>query len=441
MTPRVCGSWLCGWILSLGFVATGWAADAPKLDFQRVIRPILSEHCFRCHGPDNEERKAGLRLDEAESATDKLESGSRAIVPGKIDESELVARIFATDPNEVMPPPSLNKPLTEAQKQALKQWVAEGAEFRTHWSFSTVRRPAVPEAAVKGWARNEVDHFILAKLQSQGLKPSAEADKNTLIRRVTLDLTGLPPTQAEVDAFLKDTAPGAYERLVERLFQSPHHAERMTLEWLDVARYADTNGYHIDNGRDMTRWREWVIEAFAKNKPYDEFVVEQLAGDLLPKATLEQKIASGFNRNHMINFEGGAIPEEYHNAYIVDRVNTFGTVFLGLSVACAQCHDHKYDPISQKDYYRLYSFFYNVPEKGLDGYKGNSSPMLPAPSAEQQQTLDKLRRELTAALVILTAPNPEIDAAQAQWEVSTQTKKPLTWTTANPVEITVTDKK
>ena len=226
------------------------------------------------------------------------------------------------------------------------------------------------------WPRTPIDHFILARLEALGIPPSPEADKATLVRRLTLDLTGLPPTPAEVDAFLADAGDQAYERLVDRLLANPHYGERMALDWLDASRFADTHGFHIDSGRDMTAWREWVINAFNSNLPFDRFTVEQLAGDLLPGATPEQKLATGFHRNHMINFEGGAIPEEYHNAYIVDRVNTTGTVWLGLTIACAQCHDHKYDPIAQKEYYQLYAFFYNVPENGLDGGKGNAAPLL-----------------------------------------------------------------
>lgn len=375
--------------------AFAWGADPAKVDFNRVIRPILSTTCFKCHGPDLAERKGGLRLDERDGALQKLESGAVAIVPGNLEQSELIRRILSTDNNERMPPPDSQRQLTDQEKESLKLWVSQGAEYRQHWSFRPVSKPERPTVKYRVWGRNAIDDFILARLEAEGLKPSVEADKATLIRRVTLDLTGLPPTPKEIDAFVADTSLDAYEKLIDRLMGTSAFAERMALEWLDVARYADTNGYHIDNGRDMTPWRDWVIEAFAKNMPYDQFTIEQLAGDLLPNATLSQQIASGFNRNHMINFEGGAIPEEYHNAYIVDRVNTTGTVFLGLTVGCAQCHDHKYDPITQKEYYQLYSFFYNVPENGLDGRTGNASPLIKAPTAEQADVLAKLKRRVT----------------------------------------------
>ncbi len=277
-------------------------------------------------------------------------------------------------------------------------------------------RTALPKVRKSSWPKNDIDYFILARLEEEKLRPSPEASRTTLIRRVTLDLTGLPPTPAEVSAFLADKSRNAYEKLVYRLLQSPHYGERMALDWLDAARFADTHGYHIDSGRDMTRWRQWVIDSFNQNKPFDQFTIDQLAGDLLPNATLEQKIASGFNRNHMINFEGGAIPEEYHTAYLIDRVNTTTTVWLGLTVACAQCHDHKYDPIKQKDYYRFYAFFNNVPENGLDGSKGNAEPVLQLPNAEQTAKQSKLKAEAETAKAKLKEVEDGLAAAQADWE-------------------------
>ncbi len=396
------------WLVALGLAAVAlvpaWkagirAADGKpaaqaSIDFNRQIRPILSENCFACHGPDEKERKAKLRLDTRAGALKELRSGGFAIVPGHAAKSELIERITTAEASERMPPPRTNKRLTPQQIELLKQWIDQGANWSEHWAFVTPKRPALPTVKGKTWPRNAIDHFILARLEKEGLKPGSEADRVRLIRRATLDLTGLPPTPAEVDAFLADRSPDAYEKVVDRLLASPHFGERLAVEWLDAARYADTHGYHIDAGRDMTRWRDWVIDAFNKNLPFDRFTVEQLAGDLLPNATLEQKVASGFNRNHMINFEGGAIPAEYHNAYIVDRVSTTGTVWLGLTVACAQCHDHKYDPISQKEFYQLYAFFHNVPENGLDGQKGNAAPVLKAPTRRQEQRL----RELDAAI-------------------------------------------
>lgn len=425
-------------VLTICVPSVANAAEPGKVDFNRTIRPILSSTCFKCHGPDGEERKGGLRLDVREGALEKLESGEKAIVPGKPDESELVRRILSDDPNERMPPKSHLKQLTDKEKEALRQWVAEGAEYRLHWSFRKIERPALPVVKNDGWARNGLDRFILARLEGAGLKPSPEADRTTLIRRVTLDLTGLPPTPAEVDEFLADKRPDAYERLVDRLMSTSQFAERLTVDWLDAARFADTNGYHIDNGRDMSRWREWVIDAFANNMPYDQFTVEQLAGDLLPDATLSQKIASGFNRNHMINFEGGAIPEEYHMAYIVDRVNTTGTVFMGLTVGCAQCHDHKYDALTQKEYYQLYAFFYNIPENGLDGNKGNAAPLVKAPTAEQQKRLDELQKQVEAVEQRLAAPQPELDAAQLTWEQSAIKTADIVWTMLDPTTMAST---
>jgi hypothetical protein len=384
--------------LTVASLPGGVSAQAPlggPIDFNKQIRPILSDNCFQCHGPDEQERKAKLRLDTRQGALAPLRKGGFALVAGTPGESRLLERVTTDDPMERMPPARTNKKLTPQQIELLRQWIDQGASYAEHWAFVTPKRPALPAVKRKDWPRNGVDHFILARLEKEGLQPSPPADPVTLIRRLTLDLTGLPPTPAEVDAFLREyganakpqAADTAVAALVDRLLNSAHYGERMTVDWLDAARFADTHGYHIDSGRDMTRWREWVIDAFNNNMPFDRFTIEQLAGDLLPGATVAQKIASGFNRNHMINFEGGAIPEEYHNAYIVDRVNTTSTVWLGLTMTCAQCHDHKYDPISQKEFYQLYAFFNNVPENGLDGSKGNAAPLLPAPTREQQRRL------------------------------------------------------
>ncbi len=397
---------------------------APAIDFNRDIRPILSDNCFKCHGPDEKERKAKLRLDVRDEALGHGE----AIVPGKSSESELIRRISAEDAAERMPPRKTGKRLTPRQIELFKHWIDQGAKYAEHWAFVPPRRPAPPEVSLKDWPRNAIDRFVLARLEAGRLRPSPEADKVTLIRRLTLDLTGLPPTPAEVDAFVNDASADAYEKLVDRLLASPRFGERMALDWLDAARFADTHGYHIDSGRDLTRWRDWVIRAFNHNLPFDRFTVEQIAGDLLPNATVEQKIASGFNRNHMINFEGGAIPEEYQTAYIVDRVNTTGTVWLGLTVGCAQCHDHKYDPISQKEYYQLYAFFNNVPENGLDGRAGNAVPVLKLPTPQQQKQLDELAAAVKETGQKLDAPNPELDAAQVEWEQVAQAEKKVEWT-------------
>lgn len=388
--------------------------SSSTIDYNRQVRPILSDNCFKCHGPDETHRQGGLRLDVPDASLQPADSGTAAIVPGKPDQSELVRRVFSTDSDEVMPPPDSDRRLKPEDKELLKTWIAQGARFQNHWSFVPPQRPPLPEIKNTAWPRNPIDHFILARLEAEGLQPTRQADPATLIRRLTLDLTGLPPTLAEVDAFLADTSDQAYEHLVDRLLANPHYGERLALDWLDAARFGDTHGFHIDSGRDMTRWREWVIDAFNNNKPFDQFTVEQLAGDLLPDATLDQKLATGFNRNHMINFEGGAIPQEYHNAYIIDRVNTTGAVWLGLTVACVQCHDHKYDPISQKEYYQLYAFFHNVPENGLDGSKGNAAPLLRVPSAEQQRRGDELAAAIKDVESQLAGPGPDKDGLTAK---------------------------
>ncbi len=356
------------------------------IDFDRQVRPILAENCFTCHGPDEQQRKAKLRLDQRESTL----AAEGVIVPGDGASSTLIERITAEDPEERMPPPRTGKRLSPEQARVLQQWIDQGAKWSTHWSFRPLTRPALPSINASRRSRNAVDGFILARLEAEKLGPSPEADRATLIRRVTLDLTGLPPRVADVDAFLADKDPEAYEHLVDRLLASPRYGERLALDWLDAARFADTHGYHRDGGRDMTRWRDGVINAFNKNQPFDQFTIEQLAGDLLPGASLSQRIASGFNRNHMINIETGAVPEEYHTAYVVDRVNTTGTVWLGLTLGCAQCHDHKFDPIRQKEYFGIFAFFNNLPENGIDGAKGNAAPFVKLPTTEQQAELDRL---------------------------------------------------
>ena len=404
-----------------------------KVDYDRNIRPILSDKCFKCHGPDSNQRQAGLRLDNRDGAIGKLDSGAVAIVPNQPDASELVRRIYSSG-DEQMPPAKEQRQLTDAEKQLLRTWVEQGANYRTHWSLVAPQRASLPSIRDTAWPKNEIDHFILARLEATGLRPSSEANRESLIRRVTLDLTGLPPTIAEIEAFLGDRSSDAYEKVVDRLLQSVHHGERMALDWLDAARYADTHGYHIDSGRDMTRWREWVIQAFHKNMPFDQFTIEQMAGDLLPNPTLDQQIASGFNRNHMINFEGGAIPEEYLTAYIIDRVNTTSTVWLGLTLHCTQCHDHKYDPFTQKDFYQLFAFFNNVPESGLDGSKGNAMPFVKAPTSEQQAELERLAAEIKAVEEKLSAPDLVLDAAQKEWEKKLSATKP-TWQTLRADEL------
>lgn len=394
------------------------AAGEPRrtpLDFDQEVRPILAENCFKCHGFDEKQRMAGLRLDTAAGAETRLPSGLYAIKPGHLKQSELVARITDTGPLR-MPPAGSGKSLTQAQITVLRRWVSEGAQYRKHWAFVAPTRPALPVVHNTSWCRNPIDRFILSKLESAHLRPSVETDRSTLLRRLSLDLIGLPPTIDEQNQFLTDKSPDAYDKAVNRLLASPHYGERMALTWLDLARYADTHGYHIDSGRDMWPWRNWVIDAYNRNLPYDQFTVQQLAGDLLPNATLDQKIATGFNRNHPIDFEGGAIPEEYAAAYIFDRIDTTATAFMGLTMRCGQCHDHKYDPISQKDYYRFFAFFHNVPENGLDGQTGNAVPFIKAPNADQQSRLDEFTKHIAALESRAKARAAEISQDQAMWE-------------------------
>ncbi|WP_232065048.1 DUF1549 domain-containing protein [Rhodocytophaga rosea] len=346
------------------------AANSGKIDFNYHVKPILSDKCFACHGPDANKRESGLRLDTEEGALMALKSDPHAfaIVRGNVAQSVLLKRIFAEDPKFRMPPVESNLELSEPEKEILKKWIEQGAEYKKHWAFIPPQQSPLPEPSPDGWEHNEIDRFIFAKLKEKGLKPNDPAHKERLIRRVSFDLTGLPPTMTQVDAFLQDESPKAFEKVIDQLLASPAYGERWANYWLDVARYGDSHGYQDDLPRVMWPWRDWVIHAFNKNLPYDQFVTWQLAGDLLPNATKEQILASGFNRNHKITQEGGVIPEEYRTEYVVDRTNTFGKAFLGVSVECSRCHDHKYDPILQKDFYSIYSFFNQVKEKGLINY-------------------------------------------------------------------------
>jgi mono/diheme cytochrome c family protein len=363
----------------------------PAIDFARQIRPILSENCFACHGPDEKTRKAKLRLDTREGTFARLtRSEGFAVVPGKCDESKLVERVESDNPAKVMPPPKSGKTLKPEQIALLKKWIEQGAPYSTHWSFEAPKKPAMPKTAKTEWTHNPVDAFVLAELEKRGLGPSPEAEKTALVRRVTLDLTGLPPTSEEVDAFLADKLPEAYEKVVDRVLKSPRYGEHMARIWLDAARYGDTHGLHLDNYREMWMYRDWVIKAFNDNKPYDRFVVEQLAGDLLPNATLDQQIATGFLRCNISTSEGGSIDEEVYVRNVVDRIDTNGTVLLGLAVGCARCHDHKYDPVRTKDYYQMFAFFNNLDGNPLDGNAAQHPPVVKAPTAEQAAELKKL---------------------------------------------------
>jgi mono/diheme cytochrome c family protein len=366
--------------------------EAPKVDFNRDVRPILADHCFQCHGPDANKRKAGLRLD-VDPAGEKRETA--VIVPGKPAESELIRRVTADDLRDRMPPMKFGRQLSEKQIEILKIWTLQGGKWEKHWSLLAPTRPEPPKT--KHATANPIDAFTFARLEKEGQTPSKEADRVTLIRRMTFDLTGLPPTPAEVDAFVNDKNPNAVEKLADRLLASPRYGERMAWRWLEAARYADTHGYQTDGEREMWRWRDWVIEAHNRNLPFDQFTIEQLAGDLLPKPTLDQRIATGFNRNHRGNSEGGIVPEEYAVEYVVDRVETTATVWLGLTLGCARCHDHKFDPFSQKEFYQLYAYFNNVPEKGRAVKNGNSPPYIKAPTREQTNKLAELDAKLEEA--------------------------------------------
>ncbi|MBY0374159.1 MAG: DUF1553 domain-containing protein [Bryobacteraceae bacterium] len=379
-----------------------------KLDFNRDVRPILSDRCFACHGPDETSRKAGLRLDTRAGLLER----KGVVVGGQADASRLIKRVMAKAPPTRMPP--TGEALTDRQIQTLKQWINEGAVWEDHWSYVPPKKAAEPVIKNPAWAKTAIDKFVLARLEREGLKPSPEADRATLLRRLSLDLTGLPPSPEEVRAFVADRSPDAYEKQVDRLLASPRYGERMAMQWLDLARYADTHGFHIDSHRDMWRWRDWVIRAFNENKPYDRFTVEQIAGDLLPGATKDQMLATGFSRNHMINFEGGAIPEEYQAEYIVDRVDTTATVFLGMTMGCARCHDHKYDPIRQKEFYQFGAFFNTIPEKGLDGQRGNAEPVLAFPT--DHQTERKRIVEQRIPEVEKRLKEKDVDEAFARWQ-------------------------
>ncbi|MDO1451177.1 DUF1553 domain-containing protein [Rhodocytophaga aerolata] len=366
------------WITCITLFVQSCSVDKPEeiaslenqlpatIDYNLHVRPILSDKCFFCHGPDKNKQEAGLELATREGALAPLEEhpDKFAIVPRNLAKSELYHRIISTEEEVMMPPRESNRELTAYEKAILLKWIEQGAEYKPHWSFIKPEKKPLPQVKEKEWTKNAIDYFVLHKLEENGLKTSPEADKETLLRRVTLDLTGLPPTLEETDAFLSDNSPNAYEKVVDRLLQSPHYGEKMAVDWLDVARFADTHGYTVDRYRPMWPWRDWVIKAFNENIPYDRFITWQMAGDLLPNPTREQKLATGFNRNHAQNVEGGIVNEEFRVEYVADRTNTLGTAFLGVTMECARCHDHKYDPISQKDYYSVFSFFNNVEEAG-----------------------------------------------------------------------------
>lgn len=367
-----------------------------ELDYNQHVKPVLSDKCFACHGPDKAKQKAGLRIDIQEAAYSDLpeNKGKVAIDPGDLKNSEVFHRILSADPDYMMPTPSSHLSLNAKEKAILVKWIRDGAAYKPHWAFVKPEKTDVPEVKNEDWVKNPIDNFILAKLETEKLKPSAEADKELLLRRLSLDLTGLPPTIPEIDAFLNDKSANAYEKQVDRLIKSSHYGEKMAVDWLDLARFADSHGYTVDRLRDMSPYRDWVIGAFNQNIPYDKFLHWQLAGDLMPKPTKDMLIATAFNRNHQQNMEGGIIEEEFQTEYVVDRTNTFGDAMLGLSVGCAKCHDHKYDPISQKNYYELFSFFNNVKEAGQISWDDAiPAPTLTLPTDEQEKMLRFLKAQ------------------------------------------------
>ncbi|HEY1065718.1 MAG TPA: DUF1549 domain-containing protein, partial [Pirellulales bacterium] len=425
-----------GFLLSAAFClsfaeASQAAENAPS--FRRDVLPILAKQCFACHGPDEEHREGGLRLDVREAAIAPVESGATAVVPGKPKESELFKRITSSDLDARMPPSEHAKALEPAQIETLRAWIAGGAEYATHWSFTAPERAAPPviEAADPHahWVRNEIDRFILQRLTAAGLSPAAEADRYALIRRLSLDLRGLPPSPAEIQAFVADESPDAYEKLVDRFLADPAYGERFARLWLDLARYADSAGYGSDPLRTIWRYRDWVVESFNRNQPYDQFTIEQLAGDLLPNATVEQKVATAFHRNTMTNTEGGTDDEEFRVVAIKDRVDVTAQVWMGLTLGCAKCHSHKYDPLSQKEYYSFYAIF----NQTADADRGDESPVLEAPRPETLEEYQRLEGLIAAAKQRLETTTPELEAAQAQWEADLRVQP--TWTTLQPVDV------
>ncbi|MGA2741022.1 MAG: DUF1549 domain-containing protein, partial [Bryobacteraceae bacterium] len=404
-------------VLSIVLLALTAAAEPVK--FNRDIRPIMSDTCFRCHGPDKRARMAGMRLDRREEAVKPTPSGVVPIVPGDADKSAIVQRIFAADPARRMPPKYAEKTLTDAQKETIRRWVAEGAVYEGHWAYQPVKSPPVPEIAdAKAPIRNPIDNFIQARLAREGLAPSPEADRRTLLRRVTLDLTGIPPTPQEADAFLDDRSPDAYEKLVDRLLQSPAYSEMRAMHWLDAVRFADTAGFHGDNIWPAWPYRDYVLRAFRDNKPFDVFTREQLAGDLLPNATREQQVAAAYNRLNRASAEGGLQPNEYLAKYGADRVRTLSTVWLGSTMGCAECHDHKFDPFTSKDFYAMKAFFADVRETGLipDRGRGAWGEKLSLPNDEQQRRLAELDEQIVAARRGLDARAQQLKQQRWDWE-------------------------
>ncbi len=390
------------WVASLAILPTIAKAQLPtsglsdpsamaSIEFNRDIRPILSEYCLACHGPDQNRIEGGLRLDRSETALATASSGKRAIVPHDLQASELVRRITSSDVDERMPPAKFEKTLNDSQKKLLQRWIEQGAKYQDHWAFLPPQRSSIPSGDFDG--SHPIDAFLLRKLALHGIRPAPEADRATLIRRVALDLTGIPPTPDEIEQFLQDSSANAYEKMLDRYLQSPRYGERMAMPWLDHARYADSNGYQSDGSRDIWAWRDWVIQAYNRNLPFDQFTIEQLAGDMLPNPTRDQIIATGFNRNHRLNGEGGRIEAEWFVETVIDRVETTGLTWLGLTLNCCRCHDHKYDPITQKEFYSLFAYFNSVEESGVLAPAGkngeNTPPLLTLTTPDDEQTIHR----------------------------------------------------
>jgi hypothetical protein len=408
-------SFVAGWLVC---TSESRSEQAQVVEFNRDIRPILSDTCFVCHGPDNNLRKADLRLDREQDVLAERD-GHRVIVPGKPQESELYRRIASGDVTKRMPPRKHNKHLTPTQIDLLRRWIEQGGKYQNHWSLIAARRTPLPEVKNKAWTRNALDRFTLARMEREGLAPAAQGDRRTLIRRLYFDLTGLPPAPEEVDAFLADRDPRAYEKLVERVLRSPHFGERLAMYWLDQVRFADTAGYHSDNPRDLYLYRDYVIAAFNDNMPFDRFTVEQLAGDLLPGATREQRIASGYNRLLQTTEEGGAQAKEYTAKYAADRVRNASSVWMGLTLGCAECHDHKFDPVTTKEFYRFEAFFADINERAV-----GRQDQTPLPNHEQAERLKELEAEIAPLQTLLNTATPQLDALQRQWEATIKAKAP-----------------
>jgi len=425
---------VAGWLLPIcamlvAIYAASLAAEAADtIDYNRDIRPILSDNCFACHGNDAKHRKAKLRLDQRDSAV-KDRDGFFAIAPGKPDQSETIARITATDPDDIMPPIKSGKKLTPAQITLIRQWIQQGAPYEKHWSFVKPRQAKLPAVKQKSWPRNSIDHYTLARMEAKGFKPSAEADRYTLIRRVYLDLIGLPPTPQQVDAFVNDKSPGAYQKVVDDLLASARYGERWAQLWLDLARYADTMGYEKDRPRNIWPWRDWVIDAFNRDMPFDQFTIEQLAGDLLPDATIDQNLATAFHRNTLTNEEGGTDNEEFRVAAVKDRVDTTVQVWMGLTMGCAKCHSHKYDPITQSEYYSFYAFF----NQTADADRGDDFPTMLTPTIAQRQKLVQLQSQKDATRKKLNYADAKFIAARRQWEKTLAQSE--TWSALKPQKV------